>query len=76
MSDLEEGVDLEAPESIATIQPWKAEQVRAISDPVHSSERLNGTRIVLGVLEVHDVVRDALARALFMNFVRFGRGSS
>ena len=64
MSDLEERVDLDAPDSIAVLQPWKAEQVRAISDRVRSSERLDGTRIVLGVLEVHDVVRDALARAL------------
>jgi methylmalonyl-CoA mutase cobalamin-binding subunit len=64
MSELEERVDLAAPDAIATLQPWKAEQVRAISDRVRSSERLDGTRIVLGVLEVHDVVRDALARAL------------
>ena len=64
MSELEARVDLEAPEEIAALEPWKASQVRDVAARLQSDQRLDGKRIVLAVLEVHDLVRDALASAL------------
>ncbi len=55
MSELERLVDLAA----------KASHVRSLADRLGTSTaRLDGKRVVLAVLEVHDLVRDALARAL------------
>lgn len=65
MAELEERVDLAAPDEIARLQPWKAKQVRRLADSLGAvAPRLDGVRVVLAVLEVHDLVRDALARVL------------
>jgi methylmalonyl-CoA mutase cobalamin-binding subunit len=65
MADLEERVDLEAPDEVARLQPWKAKQVRRLAETLSATApRLDGLRVVLVVLEVHDLVRDALARVL------------
>jgi methylmalonyl-CoA mutase cobalamin-binding subunit len=64
MADLEARVDLAAPDEVAALEPWKASQVREVMERVRSDRRIDGQRIVLAVLEVHDLVRDALAKAL------------
>jgi methylmalonyl-CoA mutase cobalamin-binding subunit len=65
MSELERRVDLTAPAEIAVLEPWKASHVRRLADRLtHTAPRLDGLRVVLAVLEVHDLVRDALARVL------------
>jgi methylmalonyl-CoA mutase cobalamin-binding subunit len=72
MIDLETRIDLASPDHIAQLEPWKSSNVRRLydrlvdySDPRGDSRPvLKGTRVVLAVLEVHDLVRDALARAL------------
>jgi methylmalonyl-CoA mutase cobalamin-binding subunit len=65
MADLERRVDLAAPAEITRLEPWKASHVRHLADRLDkSSPRLDGVRVVLAVLEVHDLVRDALARVL------------
>ena len=44
---------------------WKAGVVaREAARIAQATPRLDGTRVVLAVLEVHDVIRDALAKAL------------
>lgn len=63
--DLSERVALPVPPAIASMEPWKASRIRAYTDMVVTqSPALNGTRVVLAVLEVHDLIRDALAIAL------------
>lgn len=64
MSELERRVDLDAPDEIAALEPWKAAQLRDVSSRIGGGHRLDGVRVVLAVLEVHDLVRDALAKAL------------
>lgn len=65
MGELERGVNLPAPSSVARLEPWKSRHVRELSGRLNQNdERLDGVRVVLAVLEVHDVVRDALARVL------------
>jgi methylmalonyl-CoA mutase cobalamin-binding subunit len=67
MGELEDEVDLIAPTSIESLVPWKAANLRRLSNSLLESRehrRLDGVRVVLAVLEVHDLVRDALARAL------------
>ncbi len=64
MPELELRVDLDAPDEIAALEPWKASQVREVASRLSGGHRLDGKRIVLAVLEVHDLVRDALAKAL------------
>jgi methylmalonyl-CoA mutase cobalamin-binding subunit len=69
MSDLEQRVDLDAPDEVGALEPWKSSHVRRLAERItsrdgDSSDRLRGRRFVLAVLEVHDLVRDALARAL------------
>ena len=65
MAELERRVDLAAPTEIARLEPWKASHVRRLADQLdRSTPRLDGVRVVLAVLEVHDLVRDALARVL------------
>ena len=64
MPELEDRVDLAAPDEIAALEPWKASQVRAVAARLDSAQRIDGIRVVLAVLEVHDLVRDALAKAL------------
>ncbi|MEP7112191.1 MAG: cobalamin-dependent protein [Ilumatobacteraceae bacterium] len=65
MAELERRVDLLAPPDIAELEPWKASHVRRLAERLHDvAPRLDGVRVVLAVLEVHDLVRDALARVL------------
>ena len=65
MGDLERRIDLEAPPEVAALEPWKASNVRRLAARLdHGAPRLDGMRVVLAVLEVHDLVRDALARVL------------
>jgi methylmalonyl-CoA mutase cobalamin-binding subunit len=80
--ELERRVDLEAPDDIAVLEPWKSANLRRISDRLISaapSRPLQGRKIVLAVLEVHDLVRDSLARALprlGAEVILLGSGSS
>jgi len=65
MNELERRVDLAAAPEIAALEPWKASNVRSLADRLRAgAPRLDGVRVVLAVLEVHDLVRDALARVL------------
>jgi methylmalonyl-CoA mutase cobalamin-binding subunit len=65
MGELERRVDLAAPSDIADLEPWKASHVRNLALRLDAvAPRLDGMRVVLAVLEVHDLVRDALARVL------------
>ena len=65
MAELEQRVDLHAPAEVAQLEPWKASHVRRLVDQLREdAPRLDGMRVVLAVLEVHDLVRDALARVL------------
>lgn len=65
MPELERRVDLPAPAEVARLEPWKASHVRHLAERLNEvAPRLDGVRVVLAVLEVHDLVRDALARVL------------
>jgi methylmalonyl-CoA mutase cobalamin-binding subunit len=65
MAELERRVDLPAPADVVRLEPWKASHVRQLTDRLSgAAPKLDGVRVVLAVLEVHDLVRDALARAL------------
>ena len=65
MADLERRVDLIAANEITELEPWKASHVRTLAERLNAiAPRLDGRRVVLAVLEVHDLVRDALARVL------------
>lgn len=67
MGDLEQAIDLAAPDEIAVLEPWKSANLRRLSDQLAGNgplRGLEGKRVVLAVLEVHDLVRDALAKAL------------
>jgi methylmalonyl-CoA mutase cobalamin-binding domain/chain len=62
---LERRAGLRAPRDVAVLEPWKAGAMRRFTQQiVEASPALAGVRVVLAVLEVHDVVRDALAAAL------------
>jgi methylmalonyl-CoA mutase cobalamin-binding subunit len=63
--ELEQRVALAPPPAVARLEPWAAQHGRRFADRLATQpERLDGVRIVVGVLEVHQLVRDALARAL------------
>jgi methylmalonyl-CoA mutase cobalamin-binding subunit len=65
MAELERRVDLRPSADIARLEPWKASHVRHLAERLNAvAPRLDGVRVVLAVLEVHDLVRDALARVL------------
>jgi methylmalonyl-CoA mutase cobalamin-binding subunit len=84
MPELEQRIDLAAPDHIAALEPWKSSNLRQLTDRLIAGQfstgqfdaaqvgsgqavdhiKLQGVRVVLAVLEVHDLVRDALARAL------------
>lgn len=65
MGDLERRVDLRPPDEVGALEPWKASHVRRLTDRLQAvAPPLDGVRVVLAVLEVHDLVRDALARVL------------
>jgi methylmalonyl-CoA mutase cobalamin-binding domain/chain len=62
---LEARVGTAPPPPIAALRPWKARLLETLAARVEAGlPRLDGVRVLLCVLEVHDVVRDALARAL------------
>lgn len=65
MGGLEQRVDLTPPAAIGRLEPWKAGLLSRVGSRLDGAlPRLDGMRIVLAVLDVHDVVRDALALAL------------
>ena len=65
MGELEERLRLPAPRAVADLVPWKARHVRAVSAGLADElPDLRGSRVVLAVLDVHDVVRDALLASL------------
>ena len=65
MGGLEQRVDLTPPAAIGRLEPWKAGLMARVGARLDGAlPRLDGMRIVLAVLDVHDVVRDALAVAL------------
>ena len=62
---LEERLRLAPPRAVAALVPWKARHVRTLAAGLDDQlPDLRGTRVVLAVLDVHDVVRDALLHAL------------
>ena len=64
-ADLDRRIDLVPPTDVGRLEPWKAGLMTGFVERVgRSLPRLDGRRVVLAVLEAHDVVRDALARAL------------
>ena len=64
-AELYRRVDLEAPAEVAALETWKSGLMSTFVDRIgRSLPRLEGKRVVLAVLEAHDVVRDALAKAL------------
>ena len=65
MGGLEQRVDLTPPAQVGRLEPWKAGLMGRVGERLDNAlPRLDGMRIVLAVLDVHDVVRDALALAL------------
>lgn len=65
MAELELRVNLDAPPEVARLEPWKATQVHRLTVQLScDAPRLDGVRVVLAVLEVHDLVRDVLAKVL------------
>jgi methylmalonyl-CoA mutase cobalamin-binding subunit len=65
MPELERRIDFAASPAVAALEPWKAKEVRLLSERLNRGAlRLDGKRVVLAVLEVHDLVRDALAFSL------------
>jgi len=67
MGDLESAMAVAVPDEIARLEPWKSANLRRLSEQLSGNgplRGLEGKRVVLAVLEVHDLVRDALAKAL------------
>jgi methylmalonyl-CoA mutase cobalamin-binding domain/chain len=63
--ELQRRVDLEAPAAVRRLETWKHAAVARVAARVRESTgALHGVRLVLAALEVHDVVRDALAKTL------------
>jgi methylmalonyl-CoA mutase cobalamin-binding domain/chain len=64
-AELEARVDVPAPRELRALETWKHGVVASVAERARRSlPRLDGLRVVLATLEVHDVVRDALAREL------------
>ena len=62
---LEDRLRLPVPGVVRDLVPWKARHVRTVSTGLADAlPDLRGTRLVLAVLDVHDVVRDALLATL------------
>ena len=65
MNEIEDRVDLRPPPEVGALRPWKSSHVGVLADQLRATApRLDGVRVVLAVLEVHDLVRDALAKVL------------
>jgi hypothetical protein len=63
--DLEARANVEAPAEVRRLETWKQGVVGDVAGRLRRRlPRLDGLRLVLATLEVHDVVRDALARVL------------
>ncbi|MBE2315893.1 hypothetical protein DVA67_007895 [Solirubrobacter sp. CPCC 204708] len=63
--ELERAIRVPAPRELLGLETWKQGVVATVAERARRSlPRLDGRRIVLAALEVHDVVRDALAREL------------
>jgi methylmalonyl-CoA mutase cobalamin-binding subunit len=64
-AEIERQVDLVPSDDVARLVPWKSKRVRSLaSELAESMPSLDGMKVVLAVLEVHDLAVDALARAL------------
>jgi methylmalonyl-CoA mutase cobalamin-binding subunit len=64
-AELEARVRVPAPRELRALETWKHGVVASIAERARRSlPRLDGLRVVVAALEVHDVVRDALAREL------------
>ena len=64
-AELEQRVQVAAPSELKQLETWKHGVVASVAERARRTlPRLKGLRIVLATLEVHDVVRDALAREL------------
>ena len=64
-AELEERVRVAAPAEVRGLETWKHGAVAGVAERARrSTPPLDGLRLVLASLEVHDVVRDALARVL------------
>lgn len=63
---LETRIDLRPPQALGDLEPWKAETSRSMFAEIMSnrSVQLNGMRVVLASLDVHDLVRDLLIKVL------------
>jgi methylmalonyl-CoA mutase cobalamin-binding subunit len=65
MAELEAQINLVPSSELSRLTPWKSRHVTQLaSNLIADAPRLTGVRVVLAVLEVHDLIRDALARAL------------
>jgi methylmalonyl-CoA mutase cobalamin-binding domain/chain len=63
--ELEQRVRVPAPRELRALETWKHGAVARVAERARGGlPRLDGLRVVLATLEVHDVVRDALAREL------------
>jgi methylmalonyl-CoA mutase cobalamin-binding domain/chain len=64
-AELERRARATAPRELRALETWKHGVVASVAERARRSlPRLDGLRVVLATLEVHDVVRDALAREL------------
>jgi methylmalonyl-CoA mutase cobalamin-binding domain/chain len=64
-AELQRRARLSAPPEVRRLETWKHAAVARVARRVRESTgRLHGVRLVLAALEVHDVVRDALAKTL------------
>jgi methylmalonyl-CoA mutase cobalamin-binding domain/chain len=64
-AELEARLHLQAPRELRALETWKHGVVASVAGRAGGTlPRLDGVRVVLATLEVHDVVRDALAKAL------------
>lgn len=64
-AELERRVQPPAPRELLALETWKHGVVATVAQRARATlPRLDGRRIVLAALEVHDVVRDALAQEL------------
>lgn len=64
-AELEARAGVVAPPEVRRLETWKHGVVASVAERARRSlPRLDGLRLVLATLEVHDVVRDALSRVL------------